>query len=72
MKLKAYWLRYWHCFFEMMKVLRTQNVQDHRAYTEYVNRTTTYIGCCCGKSYFGMRTISDEKFNNRENWPVKK
>lgn len=50
-KLKAYWLRFWHCLYYTGKELHI----DHRMYTEYENKKVTYIGCCCGKSFYGKK-----------------
>lgn len=57
--LQAYWLRFWHCLYHTIKELSS----DHRMYTEKSDIITPYIGCSCGKGYYGKRMISREAFD---------
>ena len=50
---KPYFLRFWHCWWFTIK----ERGKDHRQYTEYVGKNPTFIGCCCGKGWYGK---SDE------------
>lgn len=54
-KLKAYWKQYWHCYWNSI-LFDT----DHRMITEVKYGKVTYIGCTCGKDFYGKPTIIND------------
>lgn len=66
-KIKARWLRYWHCLWMTFWRLG----KDHRMETGWIEnpiqygyhyKETTYIGCSCGKTFYGIRPSYMESF----------
>lgn len=57
-KLKAYWLQFWHC------ILNTADAANHRPVDEIIKGKVVYIGCECGKRFYGKPVLSTEEFNN--------
>lgn len=53
-KMKAYWLRWWHClYFGLTRIF----TEDHRMQNQWAYDKVSHIGCACGKVFYHRKFI---------------
>lgn len=53
-KIKSYWLRWWHClYFGLTRIM----TEDHRMRNEWTYDKISHIGCTCGKVFYHRKFI---------------